>query len=205
MSAPRPPAPPLKASGLKRHHALLARLAAGPAPGAVALGDSLVAGWPEPDLTDATGLVALNLGLPGDRVQTTRWRLAAMAAFALRPRLALVMVGTNSFADGDATDTITAGLAALVAELRAAWGPPVIVLATVPWRASPPGRVEADRLALNAALAALARAQQGLRLLDSDAALGPDPASGLDADRLHLNPHGYAALSGALAGLLRGG
>ncbi|TNC16177.1 GDSL family lipase [Methylobacterium terricola] len=204
MSAPRPPAPPAKASGLKRHRALLARLAAGAAPEAVALGDSLVAGWPEPDLAAATGLATLNLGLPGDRVQTTRWRLSAMAAFALRPRLALVMVGTNSFADGDAAETIAAGIDALVTALRAAWAPPTLVLATVPWRGSPPGRSEADRLALNAALGDLARAR-ALRLLDGDAALGPDPAPGLDADRLHLNAHGYAALSGALAGLVRGG
>ncbi|AWN46197.1 GDSL family lipase [Methylobacterium terrae] len=204
MSAARLPAPPAKASGLKRHRAVLARLAAGVSPEAVALGDSLVAGWPESDLTAATGLAALNLGLPGDRVQTTRWRLSAMAAFALRPRLALLMVATNSFADRDDCETITAGLAALVAELRAAWTPPAIVLATVPWREAPPGRREADRLALNAALGALARAES-LLLLDCDAALGPDPATGLEPDRLHLNPHGYAALSGALAGALRGG
>jgi lysophospholipase L1-like esterase len=204
VSPSRPPAPPLKVSGLKRHRALLARLAAGPAPEAVALGDSLAAGWPEEDLAAATGLVALNLGLPGDRVQTTRWRLAAMAAYAVRPRLALLMVGTNSFADGDDRGTIAAGLDALVAELRAAWAPPTILLATVPWRASPPGRSEADRLALNATLDDLARTR-ALRLLDCDAALGPDPATGLDADRLHLNPHGYTALSAALAGLVRGG
>ncbi|WP_245292105.1 SGNH/GDSL hydrolase family protein [Methylobacterium tarhaniae] len=204
MSAARPPAPPLKTSGLRRHHALMARLAAGPAPEAVALGDSLAAGWPEPDLAAATGLTTRNLGLPGDRVQTTRWRLAAMAAFPLRPRLAVLMVGTNSFADGDAPEVIVAGLADLVAALRAAWAPPVIVLASVPWRAAPPGRSEADRLALNAVIGDLAR-MQALRLLDCDAAFRPDPATGLDADRLHLNARGYASLSAALASLLRTG
>ncbi|WP_244539402.1 GDSL-type esterase/lipase family protein [Methylobacterium sp. 174MFSha1.1] len=204
MSAARPPAPPAKLSGLRRHRALMARLAAGPAPGAVILGDSLAAGWPEPDLDAATGRSTLNLGLPGDRVQTTRWRLAAMAAFALRPRLAILMVGTNSFADGDDPETIVAGLAALLASLRAAWAPGWIVLATVPWRESPPGRSEADRLALNAAIADLAH-RESLLLLDGDAALGPDPATGLDADRLHLNARGYAALGIALGSLLRQG
>ncbi|UHC15292.1 GDSL-type esterase/lipase family protein [Methylobacterium currus] len=204
MSAARPPDPPAKASGLRRHRALMACLAAGPAPGAVILGDSLAAGWPEPDLTAATGLPILNLGLPGDRVQTTRWRLAAMAAFALRPRLAVLMVGTNSFADGDAPGTIVAGLAALVAALRAAWAPQRIVLATVPWRESPPGRSEADRLALNAAIGGLAR-NEALLLLDGDAAFRPEPTHGLEADRLHLNARGYAALSAALASLLRTG
>jgi lysophospholipase L1-like esterase len=203
VSAPRPPAPPAKASGLRRHRALLARLAGGPAPEAVILGDSLAAGWPGPDLEAATGCPTLNLGLPGDRVQTTRWRLAALAAFAIRPRLAVTMVGTNSFADGDGETRVIAGLAALLAALRAAWAPPVIVLATVPWRESPPGRSEADRLALNAALADLAD-REALLLLDCDAALGPDHAAGLEADRLHLNACGYAALSGALAALVRG-
>ncbi|PIK70691.1 GDSL family lipase [Methylobacterium frigidaeris] len=182
----------------------MARLAAGPAPEAVILGDSLAAGWPEPDLTAATGLPTLNLGLPGDRVQITRWRLTAMAAFAVRPRLALLMVGTNSFADGDGPETIVAGLAALVAALRAVWTPPVIVLATVPWRESLPQRSEADRLALNAAIGDLVRIET-LALLDCDAALGPDPATGLEADRLHLNARGYAALSAALGSLLRTG
>jgi lysophospholipase L1-like esterase len=170
----------------------------------VILGDALAAGWPEPDLAAATGLTTLNLGLPGDRVQTTRWRLAALGPIAIRPRLAILMVGTNSFADGDDPGTITAGLRALLETLRAAWGPPVVALSDVPWREPPPRRGEADRLALNAALAALARAQ-GLLLLDCDAALGPDPATGLAPDRLHLNPHGYASLSVALAGLVRGG
>ncbi len=204
MSDARPPAPPAKASGLRRHRALMARLAAGPAPEAVILGDSLAAGWPGPDLDRATGLSTLNLGLPGDRVQTTRWRLAAMAAFAIRPRLAIVMVGTNSFADGDSPRTVTAGLGALVALLRAAWAPPVIVLATVPWRESPSGRSEADRLALNAAIHELARTES-LALLACDAALGPDPAPGLEPDRLHLTASGYAALGAALASLPRPG
>jgi lysophospholipase L1-like esterase len=182
----------------------MARLAAGPATDAVILGDSLAAGWPGPDLDRAAGLPTLNLGVPGDRVQTTRWRLAAMASFVVRPCLAILMVGTNSFADGDDAETITAGLAALLASLRAAWAPPTIVLATLPWRASPPGRNEADRLHLNAVIADLARAE-ALLLLDCDAALGPDPAPGLDADRLHLNARGYAAISAALGSLLRTG
>lgn len=189
---------------MRRHRALMARLAAGPAPEAVILGDSLAAAWPGPDLDRATGLPTLNLGLPGDRVQTTRWRLAAMAAVPIRPRLAIVMVGTNSFADGDSPQTITAGLGALLALLRSAWAPPSIVLATVPWRESPPWRSEADRFALNAAIGELARIES-LPLLDSDAALGPDPAPGLEHDRLHLNVRGYAALSTALASLLRPG
>lgn len=204
MSTARPPVPPAKASGLRRHRALMARLASGPAPEAVLLGDSLAAGWPEPALSRATGLPACNLGLPGDRVQTTRWRLAAMATIAVRPRLAVVMVGTNSFADGDAPEAIVAGLAALVALLRTAWAPPVIVLATVPWRAPPPGRCEADRLALNAAIGAWA-GNEALPLLDGEAALHPEPATRLEADRLHLNARGYAALSAALASLLRTG
>ena len=114
------------------------------------------------------------------------------------------MVGTNSFADGDPPETIVAGLGALVSLLRSAWAPPVIVLATLPWRARPSGRSEADRLALNAAIGELARIET-LPLLACDAALGPDPAPGLEPDRLHLNARGYAALGAALASLLRPG
>ncbi len=125
-----------------------------------------------------------------------------MAAFAIRPRLAVVMVGTNSFADGVSPEAIVAGLGALVVLLRAAWAPPLIVLATVPWREPPFGRSEADRLALNAAIGELARID-ALTLLACDAALGPDPATSLEADRLHLNPRGYAALGAALASLVR--
>ncbi|GJD99669.1 GDSL-type esterase/lipase family protein [Methylobacterium isbiliense] len=193
-------APPAKPSALRRH----ARLAAAVPARAdlVLVGDSLAAGWP-PDRLPAG---AFNFGLPGDRIQTTRWRLRAVDLGPLRPRAALVWVGTNNLRDGDPVAEILAGLAAVGDDLRRLWPGAGLVRVTLPWRAPVPGRPATDRDRLNAGLAGLT-GREGDRLLDADALLGTEGAAArhLMADRLHLNAAGYAVMGRALAGLLSPG
>ncbi|WP_407529844.1 GDSL-type esterase/lipase family protein [Methylobacterium oryzisoli] len=190
-------APPAKPSALRRH----ARLAASvPARADIVLvGDSLAAGWPSGHLPAG----AFNFGLPGDRIQTTRWRLRAVPLGHLRPRTALLWLGTNNLRDGDPVAEILAGLAALGQDLRRLWPEAALVHVTVPWRAPVLGRAAGDRAALNAGLAALADGG----LLDADALLGTEvrAARHLMADRLHLNAAGYAVMGGALVELLSPG
>ncbi|MGY2046719.1 SGNH/GDSL hydrolase family protein [Methylobacterium sp. JK268] len=187
--------PPAKPSALRRH----ARLAAAvPRDAAfVLLGDSLAAGWPARLLPPGS----FNFGLPGDRVQTTRWRLRAVDLRGLAPRAALLLVGTNNLADGDAAAAIAAGLAALAGELRGVWPGASPILATIPWRDAPAR--EGERRRFNLCLTDLAR-REGLACLDADALLGGEAGAPLHlaADRLHLSEGGYAALAPALAGLL---
>ncbi|ACL56555.1 GDSL-type esterase/lipase family protein [Methylobacterium nodulans] len=200
MTDPRGLAPPAKPSGLKRHARLAARVPL--AAELVLLGDSLAAGWPAAQLPAGS----FNFGLPGDRIQTTRWRLRAVDLRALCPRAAILWVGTNNFGDGDPVAEILAGLDALAGELRGLWRGAGIVLITLPWRAPVAARPAGDRPALNRGIAALARAR-GAALLDAEAALGGEAqaARHLAADRLHVTAEGYARLGAALARLLAAG
>jgi lysophospholipase L1-like esterase len=197
------PAPPGKPSALRR----LREIEAGIPPEAdlILFGDSLAAGWP-PDLYGQAfpNRRVFNFGLPGDRVQTSAWRLENLSVGHLRPRELLVLLGTNNLGDGDPPDAVAAALAALVGRAAALWGEPATIVATIPRRGELPGFREADRGVLNATLArALSRVPRA-RILDSDMALaaGPGEAPSLLADHLHLSEAGYGRLSAALAALL---
>ncbi|WP_018262690.1 GDSL-type esterase/lipase family protein [Methylobacterium sp. WSM2598] len=195
MTRPLGLAPPVKPSALRRHARLAVRVPA--AADLVLLGDSQAAGWPEAALPPRS----FNFGLPGDRVETTRWRLRAVDLSGLRPRRALLWVGTNNLADGDPVAEIVAGLGLLAAELLALWPGARPILVTLPWRAPRAGRPDADRRALNRGIAGLARGC-GADLLDAAALLGgeAEAAHTLAADRLHVAPEGYRRLGARLVG-----
>lgn len=91
----------------------------------VFVGDSITQGW------EGAGKAvwehyyarrhALNLGIGGDRTQHVLWRLDHGALDGLKPKAAVVMIGTNNSNGEDNTaDQIADGAAAVVARLRAA-------------------------------------------------------------------------------------
>ena len=94
------PVPPSKPTASKRLSMLSATLPR--AADMVVLGDSLAASWPADLLSAAApGRRIWNFGLPGDRLQNTLWRLAAIDTSHLRPALCLLLLGTNNLGDGD--------------------------------------------------------------------------------------------------------
>jgi lysophospholipase L1-like esterase len=171
----------------------------------VLLGDSLAAGFPAAlvPLPSAEWRL-VNLGLPGDRVQNTLWRLENVSSQHLRPRVAAVLLGTNNLGDGDPPDAIASGILAVLRRALHLWGGPRAILVTVPRRGEPPGFREADRLTLNGALANRAEGETGVTVLNSDAVLtdGRGEAPSHLADLLHLSEAGYARLGIALGPLL---
>ena len=193
------PLPPAKATALKRLAEIKARIPA--SANLVLLGASLAAGWlpalyPEafPDRR------IFNFGLPGDRTQNTLWRLEAVPVGHLRPRELVLLLGTNNLGDGDLPEAIAYGILEVLRRARTLWGEPRSVLVTVPRRGETPGFREADRLALNAALARDLMAFPDAVLLASDAVLETKPGEppSLDPDLLHLSQAGYARLSVAV-------
>ena len=168
----------------------------------VTLGDSLVAAWPASGLSDAFGGSSVaNLGLPGERIQNTLWRLDAVEASHLRPSWCLVLLGTNNLGDGDPPDAIAAGLERVLGRTQDLWGGPRLVLVTVPWREPKAPHGEGERLHLNDdILPGLARRHRAL-LVDADQALGQGrdgAAANLEADLLHLSAAGYGRLGRAV-------
>lgn len=193
------PEPPRQVSTLKRFRALAASVPR--QTDLIILGDSLAAGWPLSLLEEAApqGTRIFNFGLPGERIQNTLWRLHEIDTSHLRPRIVVVLLGTNNLGDGDAAATILAGLSTLVVLMRTLWGNPRIILISIPWRGSPkPGLREADRLWINRSLCGL----YGVGFLDADDALTVPGKPVLENDALHLSAHGYSLLSHALQRLL---
>ena len=197
------PAPPTKPSSLRR----LAELAATVPESAdlVILGDSLAAAWPAEDLLRSGACRhPFNCGLPGDRIANTLWRLGAMPIGHLRPRALVLLLGTNNLGDGDPPAAIAAGLRHVAERCLALWSPHVLVAIGLPWRR--PGGVvrEADRLAVNGALAAILADLRGYTL-DPDPILGAGPdetAATVLPDGLHLAAAAYPRLAAALAKVL---
>jgi lysophospholipase L1-like esterase len=87
------------------------------------IGDSITEGW----VGDAGQEVwekfygsrkAMNAGIGGDRTQHVLWRLDNGNIEGIKPKLAVVMIGTNN-SGSDTPDDIAAGVTAIVEKLRA--------------------------------------------------------------------------------------
>ncbi|NNM74956.1 GDSL-type esterase/lipase family protein [Enterovirga aerilata] len=193
------PVPPAKPSSARRLAELGARIP--DYVDLILLGDSLAAAWPSHLQGEAfPGRRVLNLGLPGDRIQNTLWRLRGGETAHLRPRELVLLLGTNNLGDGDPPDAIAAGLAAVLRRALSLWTGARPLVVTVPRRGEPPGFREADRLALNAALAAGLAGLAEAAIVDADAALAAtrDEEPSLMPDRLHISREGYVRLSRAM-------
>ncbi|MDB5591245.1 GDSL-type esterase/lipase family protein [Enterovirga sp.] len=205
MAKPLRPVPPTKESYLKRFRAMSAALPE--EADLILIGDSLAASWPSALLEGARGgRRVLNLGLAGDRVETTAWRLGAGRTEHLRPRELVLLVGSNNLTDGDAPEAIAAGIGQVVRQARWLWGEPDTVVVTVPWRGPAPGFRDGERLRLNALLGRDLPATLGARVIDADRALDHSPPAypGFLPDLVHLSPDGYRQLTRALPGARRG-
>ena len=170
-----------------------------PAADLVLVGDSLAAGWPAERLAETVGRRAFNYGLPGDRVQNTLWRLREAFVAHLRPRQAVVVLGTNNLGDGDPPDAILRGLAEVFAVARGLWGEPGVVVVTIPRRGDPSAR-EADCRRVNAALMGALAPLAWARAIEADhwLGIGAQALSHLEPDRVHINAAGYDRLGAAL-------
>ncbi|OYW21544.1 MAG: GDSL family lipase, partial [Planctomycetales bacterium 12-60-4] len=119
---PQDPTVPRPKSGdwLARHEALNARVRQGHVD-LIFLGDSITAGWENEgkDVWDThfAPLHAVNLGIGGDRTQNVLWRLDNGNIAGIRPKLAVVMIGTNN-SDRNTPEEIAAGVTAIVRKLR---------------------------------------------------------------------------------------
>ncbi len=215
---------PRDAAWLKRHEGFVAEAARGGVD-VLVLGDSITDGWRRLgpnggkavwDLEFAP-LRAANFGIGGDRTQHVLWRIEHGTLEGLRPKVVVLMIGTNNTGfERDGTTArntpaeTVAGVQAIVGQLRRRLPEArVLLLAVFPRGERPdhPQRLQVNEI--NRGLAPLADGRH-VTFLDVGpsflAADGTLPAAVMP-DFLHPREEGYtrwaAALKAPLAGLLR--
>ena len=171
----------------------------------VFLGDSITAGWAgngKEVWAKAFGPWApANFGIGGDRTQHVLWRIENGELDGLKPKAAVLMIGTNN-AGTDPAEGIAKGVTKIVETIRKKLpATKVLLLAVFPRgeKASPnPGR--AKLMEVNAIIARLHDGKHVFFLDIADKFLQPDGSltKEIMPDFLHLSPAGYQIWADAI-------
>ena len=176
------------------------------------VGDSITEGWEWGDgehwKKHFAPLGAANFGVGGDTTQNLLWRLDNGDVGALKPKVVVVLIGTNNLGRENATAAEAArGVEAVVTKLRAAFPEAKIVLHGIfPCDYSPKAEVRQRVKAVNSLLARLDGLDGkvvfrdiGPIFLEPDGSILP----AVSPDGLHLTPEGYRRWASVLAPLAR--
>ena len=168
----------------------------------VLLGDSITEGWegaPE-QLQALVGLrSAANLGVGGDRTQHVLWRLEQAPLSAIKPKVIVLMIGTNNMYDDSANDII-AGIHAVVELLSTQCPNAEILVLDIPPRGEPKdsAREKITQINIGLTLGMWPTHARFVRVsgqfVKPDATI--DPA--IMPDLLHLSQKGYAMWAAAI-------
>lgn len=176
----------------------------------VFIGDSITEQWLEagrPVWEDRYGeLRALNLGISADRTEHVLWRLAHGNLEGIRPKVAVVMIGTNNFGARKSTAQQTlAGIRAIVELLRKALPETRILLLDIFPRGAEFNAMRGGILQVNQALHAVHDGQWvhylpiGQVFLEDDGRISEE----VMPDQLHLSEEGYRRWADAIADSLQ--
>src|SRR5471030_405004 len=166
------------------------------------IGDSITQGWVQRNGKDVwekhyAGRNALDFGVGADSTQHTLWRLEHMDVASFRPKVAILMIGTNNTRDTPAD--IAAGVKAVMTKTQATFpGVKVILLSILP-----NARANEKMMAANAITKGFADNRR-VFYLDLAARMTPEGDSwkGLGPDKLHLTVAGYEMWAAELDPLL---
>lgn len=179
------------------------------------IGDSITQGWEgegkEVWARYYASRNAINLGIGGDRTQHVLWRLDNGNITGLKPKAAVLMIGTNNSNGEDNTvDQIADGITAIVKKLREKLPSTRILLVPIFPRSENPSVIRGKVLQVNQIIQKLADekdifwADFGHRFLASDGTIPRE----LMPDFLHLSPKAYGiwaeSIEGRLASILGG-
>jgi lysophospholipase L1-like esterase len=172
------------------------------------IGDSITQGW-ENDPPRGGKEVwaeyyahrnAMNLGISGDRTQHVLWRLENGNLEGIKPKLAILMIGTNNAA-ANTSEQIAAGVKAIVEKIRAKLpSTKVLVLAIFPTGSNPSSRLRRTNEGANEIVKGLADDQMiffldiGPKFLAADGTLSRE----VMPDLLHLNATSYRTWAEAI-------
>jgi len=179
-----------------RHEAMNERVAKGNVD-LVFIGDSITQGW------ERNGKVvwakhygkrnAVNLGIGGDRTQHVIWRLDNGNLKGIKPKLAVIMIGTNNSGSNTPAE-IAAGVTAIVRQLQKKTPQTqILLLATFPRGKNPSDARRQVNEKSNAIVAKLAKDENVTYLDIGDKFLGEDGSLSKEImpDLLHLSKKGY--------------
>ncbi len=201
---------PRDAGWNKRHEQINERAAAaGDKAQVIFIGDSITQGWEgagqEVWEKFYTPRNAVNLGIGGDRTQHVLWRLDHGNIKGLKPKAAVLMIGTNNSNGEDNTPgQIVDGIATIVRKLRQELPVTKILLLAIFPRSENYSAQRGKLAMINQAIRRLADDQNifwvdfGHKFLNDD---GTIPAS-LMPDYLHLSKEGYQIWADSIEPLL---
>ena len=176
----------------------------------VFLGDSITDGWTKakPLWDERFGRYKpLNLGIGGDRTQNVLWRIAHGELDDVRPKVVVLMIGTNNIGRSEAE--IVTGVTAVVRAIQAKLPSTHILLLGIFPRSELPISFLRKRLTLvNQQLAKLDDGPEGRvhyfelwnQFLDANGKLSKD----IMPDGLHPNVNGYTIWADAMGPVLAG-
>lgn len=202
------PAPRTDAGWVARNKAMNERAAKGDAD-LVFIGDSITQGWEgEGRAVWAKRYAprkAVNLGIGGDRTQHVLWRLDHGNLDGIKPKVAVVMIGTNNSNGNDHTaEEIAAGVKAIVARVREKTPDTKVLLLAVFPRGEGPGPQREKLAKVNELIKPLDDGKVvryldiGPKFMDSQ---GNIPGEVMP-DHLHLSAKGYEIWGEAMEPLL---
>ncbi len=147
-------------------------------------------------------LKAANFGISGDRTQHVLWRLQNGELEGIKPKVVMLMIGTNNVFDNSAEE-IADGVTAIVSEIKTKLPETKVLLLGVFPRGLKPNK-ERDKLkATNAILAKLDDGGKTVKFLDiGDKFVEADGTISKDVmyDWLHLAEKGYQIWADAVKG-----
>lgn len=181
---------------LKKHEELL-KQAAAVKPDVVFLGDSITSDWLEAGKAIWNQHISvykpLNLGVSGDRTEHVLWRLANGEADNIKPKVIVLMIGTNNLYMYS-VDEICEGVYTILEELQNRQPQSkILLLGILPRVKSPDAGVRTKIKQINKQLAQMADGTD-IRFLDfGPALLEPDGSISEEImpDFLHLSESGY--------------
>ncbi|MGB8355388.1 MAG: GDSL-type esterase/lipase family protein [Chthoniobacteraceae bacterium] len=140
---------------------------------------------------------ALDFGQSWDTTQNALWRLQNLDIKEFRPKVAVILIGTNN--DHDKPEDIAAGVKAVMETTRSMFGGVKVVLVSI----LPNGRANETMQAANAIIRTYAD-DQSVFYLDLTTVFTPvgNNWKGLGGDRLHPTTEGYEMWAAALNPLL---
>ena len=181
---------------MKRHESFNERVKQGNVD-LIFIGDSITQGWEgagKEAWADAYGKRnAVNLGIGGDRTQHVLWRLDNGNIDGIKPKLAVIMIGTNN-SGSNTSEQIADGITAIVKKLRDKLPETkILILGIFPRGADDENAQRKVNAAANAIVAKLADGKMveyldiGPKFLDDKGVLSKE----VMPDLLHLNPAAY--------------